>query len=95
MEIIKLGDFAFFYHISKEKVIFGVAEVFKKYHHVNGFKFGLVGVRFSKPLLNQVTLSDIKRSLLLENFSHFKTSTLINFSSFRIKWNEIVKISDV
>nr|WP_255418260.1 EVE domain-containing protein [Wolbachia endosymbiont of Brugia malayi] len=61
---MKLGDFAFFYHTGKEKVIFGVVEVFKEHYHVNGSGFGLIDVKFSKPLLNQVTLSDIKRNPL-------------------------------
>ncbi len=69
MKTMKLGGFAFFYHAGKEKVIFGVVEVFKEHYHVNGSRFGLIDVKFSKSLLDQVTLSDIKRNLLLKTWS--------------------------
>lgn len=88
---MKLGDFAFLYHTSKEKA----TEVFKEYPHVSGSRFGLVDVKFSKPLLSQVTLSDVKRSLLLENIVILKQARLSIFPVSEIKWNEIVKMSDV
>ncbi|MGL9718009.1 MAG: EVE domain-containing protein [Wolbachia sp.] len=94
MRAMKLGDSAFFCHTGKEKVIFGIIEVFKEYCRVNGSKFGLVDVKFSKPLSNQVTLSDIKRNPLLKNMAILKQPRLSVSPVSEAEWNEIIRMSE-
>ncbi|MEY2393078.1 EVE domain-containing protein [Wolbachia endosymbiont of Tettigetta isshikii] len=94
MRAMKLGDSAFFYYTGKEKVIFGIIEVFKEYYRVNGSKFGLIDVKFSKPLSNQVTLSDIKRNPLLTNMAILKQPRLSVSPVSEAEWNEIIRMSE-
>ncbi|MGL9731538.1 MAG: EVE domain-containing protein [Wolbachia sp.] len=94
MRAMKLGDSAFFYHTGKEKGVFGIVEVFKEYYLVNDSKFGLVDVKFSKPLSNQITLSDIKRNTLLKNMAILKQPRLSVSSVSAAEWNEIIRMSE-
>ncbi|MDM8335486.1 EVE domain-containing protein [Wolbachia pipientis] len=95
MKAMKLGDFAFFYHTGKEKAVFGIVEVFKEYYHVSDHKFGLVDVRFFKPLNNQVMLNDIKQNPLLKNMAILKQPRLSISPVSEAEWNEIIRMSDV
>lgn len=95
MRAMKLGDSAFFYHTGKEKAVFGIVEVFKEYYLINDSKFGLVDVKFSKPLSNQVTLSDIKQNPLLKNMTMLKQPRLSVSQVSEAEWNEIIRMSDV
>ncbi|MDR2831362.1 MAG: EVE domain-containing protein [Rickettsiales bacterium] len=94
MKIMKLGDPAFFYHTGKEKAILGIVEVFKGYYHADDLKFGLVDVKFSKPLNNQVTLNDIKQNPLLKNMAILKQPRLSVSPVLEIEWNEIIRMSE-
>jgi predicted RNA-binding protein with PUA-like domain len=94
MRAMKLGDPAFFYHTGKEKAVFGIVEVFKEYYRVNGSKFGLVDVKFYKPLSNQVTLSDIKQNPLLKNMAMLKQPRLSVSPVSEAEWNEIIRMSE-
>lgn len=93
MKGMKVGDFAFFYHTGKEKAIVGVVEVFKEYYYADNPKFGLVDVKFLKPLNNQVTLQKIKHNQLLRNMTILKQPRLSISPVSAIEWNEIIKIS--
>lgn len=95
MKIMKVSDLAFFYHTGKEKAILGIVEVFKGYYHINDPKFGLVNVKFLKPLNNQVTLSNIKQNPLLKNMAILKQPRLSIAPVSEIEWNEIIRMSDV
>ncbi|MCA4774080.1 EVE domain-containing protein [Wolbachia endosymbiont of Mansonella perstans] len=94
MRAMKLGDSAFFYHTGKEKAVFGIVEVLKEYYLVNNCKFGLVDVKFSKPLSNQVTLSDIRRNPLLKNMAMLKQPRLSVSPISEAEWNEIIRMSE-
>jgi predicted RNA-binding protein with PUA-like domain len=91
---MKLGNSAFFYHTGKEKAVFGIVEVFKEYYLVNDSKFGLVDVKFSKPLSNQVALSDIKQNPLLKNMAMLKQPRLSVSPILEAEWNEIIRMSE-
>ncbi|QOD38488.1 EVE domain-containing protein [Candidatus Wolbachia massiliensis] len=93
MKAMKLGDFAFFYHTGKEKAILGIVEVFKEYYHVDDFKFGLVDVKLSKPLNNQVTLSNIRQNSLLKDMLILKQPRLSVSPVLKAEWNEIIRMS--
>ncbi|WP_395463133.1 EVE domain-containing protein [Wolbachia endosymbiont of Cantharis cryptica] len=95
MRAMKLGDFAFFYHTGKEKAIFGIIEVFKEYYHADNPKFGLVDMKLSKPLNNQVTLNDIKQNPLLKNMAMLRQTRLSVSPVSEIEWREIIKMSNV
>ncbi len=95
MKIMKVSDLAFFYHTGKEKAILGIVEVFKEYYHVNDHKFGLVNVKFLKPLNNQVALNNIKQNPLLKNMAILKQPRLSIAPVSEIEWNEIISMSDV
>ncbi|WP_353274868.1 EVE domain-containing protein [Wolbachia endosymbiont (group A) of Ennomos erosarius] len=95
MKIMKVSDLAFFYHTGKEKAILGIVEVFKGYYHINDPKFGLVNVKFLKPLNNQVTLNNIKQNPLLKNMAILKQPRLSIAPVSEIEWNEIIRMSDV
>ena len=84
-----------FLSYSKEKAILGIVEVFKEYYHVNDPKFGLVNVKFLKPLNNQVTLNNIKQNPLLKNMTILKQPRLSIAPVSEIEWNEIIRMSDV
>ncbi|MGL9717893.1 MAG: EVE domain-containing protein [Wolbachia sp.] len=94
MRAMELGDFAFFYHTGKEKAVFGIVEVFKEYYHINDSKFGLVDVKFSKSLSNQVTLSDVKENPLLKNMAMLKQPRLSVSPVSEDEWNEIIRMSE-
>ncbi|KAK5650627.1 hypothetical protein RI129_001656 [Pyrocoelia pectoralis] len=93
MKAMELGDFAFFYHTGKEKAILGVVEVFKKHYHVGNSKFGLVDVKFSKPLSSRVTLKDIKKNPLLKDMATLKQPRLTVAPVSEDEWNEIIRMS--
>ncbi|APR98456.1 EVE domain-containing protein [Wolbachia endosymbiont of Folsomia candida] len=93
MKTMKLGDFAFFYHTGKEKAILGIVEVSKEYYHADHPKFGLVDVKFSRPLSNQVALYDIKQNPLLKDMSILKQPRLSVSPVSEIEWNEIIRMS--
>ncbi|MBV2146491.1 MULTISPECIES: EVE domain-containing protein [Rickettsiales] len=94
MKIMKVSDLAFFYHTGKEKAILGIVEVFKEYYHINDPKFGLVNVKFLKPLNNQVTLNNIKQNPLLKNMSILKQPRLSIAPVSEIEWNEVIRMSE-
>ncbi|WP_168463853.1 EVE domain-containing protein [Wolbachia endosymbiont of Ctenocephalides felis wCfeT] len=94
MKAMKLGDLAFFYHTGKEKAILGVVEIFKEHYTTNSPQFGLVNVKFSKSLNNQVKLSDIKQNPLLKNMPILKQSRLSFSPVSEIEWNEIMRMSE-
>ncbi|WP_250296053.1 EVE domain-containing protein [Wolbachia endosymbiont of Oedothorax gibbosus] len=94
MKIMKVSDLAFFYHTGKEKAILGIVEVFKGYYHINDPKFGLVNVKFLKPLNNQVTLNNIKQNSLLKNMAILKQPRLSVSPVSEIEWNEVIRMSE-
>lgn len=94
MRAMKLGDLAFFYHTGKEKAILGMVEVFKEYYRIDHPKFGLVDVKFSKSLNNQVKLQDIKDNPLLKNMVILNQPRLSISPVSEIEWNEIIRMSE-
>lgn len=94
MKTMKVGDNAFFYHTGKEKAIVGIVEIIKEYYQADDNKFGLVNVRFFKPLNKQVTLDTIKQNLLLKNMLILKQPRLSVSPLSVTEWNEIIRMSE-
>lgn len=80
--------------IQVKRVILGIVEVLKEYYHVYNSKFGLVNVKFLKPLSNQVTLNSIKQNPLLKNMVILKQSRLSVSPVLETEWNEIIRMSE-
>ena len=63
MQMMKIGDLAFFYHTGKEKQIVGIVRIVKEYypdHTDETGKFGMVDVETVKELKRPVTLAEVK-----------------------------------
>lgn len=71
----------------------GVFEVFKEHYYADDPQFGLVDVKFLRPLNNQVTLQKIKHNQLLKNMTILKQPHLSISPVSEVEWNEIIKMS--
>ena len=98
MKKMKVGDYGFFYHSVTEKRIVGVVEVIKEYHPDptdNSNKFGMVRVRSLRSLPVPVTLSDIKKNKVLQDFQMIKQARLSVVPVKEKEWNEICKMANL
>ena len=79
MKAMKIGDLGFFYHSVNEKQIVGIVEVVKEHYpdptDAKG-RFGMVDVKAVKPMVEPVTLADIKGEPRLENLALVRQSRL-------------------
>ena len=79
MKAMKIGDLGFFYHSVNEKQIVGIVEVVKEHYpdptDAKG-RFGMVDVKAVKPMVEPVTLADIKAEPRLENLALVRQSRL-------------------
>jgi predicted RNA-binding protein with PUA-like domain len=98
MKKMKVGDYGFFYHSVTEKRIVGVVEVIKEYHPDptdNSNKFGMVRVRSLRSLPVPVTLSDIKKNKILQDFQMIKQARLSVVPVKKKEWHEICKMANL
>ena len=98
MKKMKVGDYGFFYHSVTEKKIVGIVEVIKEYHPDptdNSNKFGMVRVRSLRSLPVPVTLSDIKKNKVLQDFQMIKQARLSVVPVKEKEWNEICKMANL
>lgn len=79
LKAMKLGEQCFFYHSNEGKEIVGICEVVKEYYpddtDASG-RFGRVDVAASKPLLQPVSLKNIKANPALQNMALVRQSRL-------------------
>ncbi|MCG8508253.1 MAG: EVE domain-containing protein [Rhodospirillales bacterium] len=79
MKAMKTGDLAFFYHSVNEKQVVGVLEVVREHYpdpsDASG-RFGMVDFKAVKPMVNPVTLADIKSNERLEHLLLIRQSRL-------------------
>lgn len=98
MKAMKLGDRAFFYHSVKEKCIVGIVEVCKEYYpdpsDASG-RFGMVDFKTVKPVLNPVTLAEIKADPRLAELPLLKQSRLSVMPIDAASWKIICNLGGV
>ena len=79
MKAMEIGDRCFFYHSVKEKRIVGIVEVVKLYYpdptDASG-RFGMVDVKALKPLVEPVSLDQIKSDPRLQDLPLLRQSRL-------------------
>lgn len=93
MKTMKEGDLAFFYHSVKEKCICGIVEISKEFYMTTDPKFGMVDVRFYKPLQNRISLADLKGNPVFKGMLMLKQSRLSVSPVTEEEWNEVIKMS--
>lgn len=79
MKAMKAGDLCFFYHSVKERRIVGIVEVIREYypdHTDPSGRFGMVDVKYVRPLESPVTLETIKSDPRLQHLALVKQSRL-------------------
>ena len=79
MKAMALGDLVFFYHSVSEKRIVGIAEVAKLYYPDptdKSGRFGMVDVRAIRPMIEPVTLAQIKDDPRLQDLALIRQSRL-------------------
>ena len=79
MKAMEIGDRVFFYHSVSEKRIVGIVEVVKLYYpdpsDPSG-RFGMVDVKALRPMVEPVTLAQIKEDPRLQNLALIRQSRL-------------------
>lgn len=93
MKSMKIGDKAFFYHSVTGKEIVGIVEIIKEHYLASDPKFGMVDVKFVKPLENPVTLQMLKSNPSLKDLLMLKQSRLSVSPVTEDCWHEIIKMS--
>ena len=79
MKAMALGDLVFFYHSVSEKRIVGIVEVAKLYYPDptdKSGRFGMVDVRALRPMVEPVTLAQIKDDPRLQDLALIRQSRL-------------------
>lgn len=79
MKAMRLGDRAFFYHSVKERRIVGVVEVVREYYpddSDSSGRFGMVDVKAVMPLVEPVSLDQIKTDPRLQDLALVRQSRL-------------------
>lgn len=98
MQVMKIGDEAFFYHSNEGRDIVGIMKVSKLYHPdpTDGTgKFGMVEVTAVKTLKTPVTLEAIKAHPKLKNMALLKQSRLSVSPVTEEEWDVICKLGGV
>ena len=73
------GDYVYFYHSVTGKQIMGIAKVEKEFYPdptIEDARWVVVDLKVEQPLVEQVTLDDIKRHPRLKNIALIKQSRL-------------------
>ncbi len=92
MKAMQLGDLVFFYHSVKEKRIVGIAEVVKLYYPDptdKSGRFGMVDIKAIRPMVEPVTLADIKADARLHDLALLRQSRLSVLPVGKAEWKII------
>lgn len=95
MKAMALGDRAFFYHSGDDKQIVGIVEVTKLYHpdpSDESGRFGMVDVKAVRPLVEPVTLAQIKAEPRLKDLTLVRNSRLSVQPVDKDAWTLICKM---
>ena len=95
MKAMELGDRCFFYHSVSEKRIVGIVEVVKLYYpdpsDASG-RFGMVDVKAVKPMVEPVTLAQIKADPRLQELALIRQSRLSVLPVSAAEWKIICEL---
>lgn len=98
LKTMKIGDRCFFYHSVSEKKIVGVVEVVKEYypdHTDESGRFGMVDLAAVKPLVNPVSLDQIKEDPRLNHLALVKQSRLSVMPVDDASWDLICQLGGI
>lgn len=97
MKQMRVGDLAFFYHSVKEKQIVGIMEVSKPYEpdpsDASG-RFGMVHVRYIKPLARLLPLAEVKATPELSELPLVTQSRLSVMPLKKSSWDFILNLTN-
>ena len=95
MKAMELGDLCFFYHSVSEKRIVGIVEVVKLYYpdptDAAG-RFGMVDVKALRPMIEPVTLAQIKADPRLQDLALIRQSRLSVLPLAPEEWKVICEL---
>lgn len=95
MKAMSIGDLGFFYHSVKEKRIVGIVDVIAPYHpdptDASG-RFGMVTIRAITPMVQPVTLAEIKAEESLADLALVRQARLSVVPVSKAEWNYILKM---
>ena len=95
LKAMALGDLCFFYHSVSEKRIVGIVEVVKLYYpdptDAAG-RFGMVDVRALRPMIEPVTLAQIKADPRLQELALIRQSRLSVLPLAAEEWKVICEL---
>ena len=93
MKAMSIGDLGFFYHSVKEKRIVGIVDVIAPYHpdptDASG-RFGMVTIRAIAPMVQPVTLAEIKAEESLADLALVRQARLSVVPVSTAEWNYIL-----
>ena len=93
MKAMSIGDLGFFYHSVKEKRIVGIVDVIAPYHpdptDASG-RFGMVTIRAITPMVQPVTLAEIKAEESLADLALVRQARLSVVPVSTAEWNYIL-----
>ena len=93
MKAMSIGDLGFFYHSVKEKRIVGIVDVIAPYHpdptDASG-RFGMVTIRAITPMVQPVTLAEIKAEESLADLALVRQARLSVVPVSSAEWNYIL-----
>ncbi len=93
---MQLGDWCFFYHSGEERQIMGIVEVSATYMPDptdSTGKFGMVTMRYLKPLNQPVTLEQIKATPTLDALPLIRQSRLSVMPITKEQWQIIMSLA--
>ena len=94
---MKKGDHAFFYHSGDEKQIVGILEIISNPYantKESDKRFVVVDVKAVKPLKRPVTLEEIKKDSMFQNWELLRISRLSVMPVSKKLWDIIMKKSN-
>ena len=93
MKAMSIGDLGFFYHSVKEKRIVGIVDIIAPYHpdptDASG-RFGMVTIRAITPMVQPVTLAEIKAEESLADLALVRQARLSVVPVSTAEWNYIL-----
>lgn len=96
MREMQVGDLGFFYHSGRRREIVGVVKIIQPFQ-LDGSdesgRFGLVWVEAVHPLLNPVSLAQIKAEANLSDMLLVRQSRLSVMPVTDTEWNQILRMS--
>jgi predicted RNA-binding protein with PUA-like domain len=95
LKAMVVGDLCFFYHSGEDRQIMGIVEVTRTYYPDPSDKagrFGMVDVKFVKPLKIPVRLEDIKQEPKLAHLALVRQSRLSVMSIDATSWALILQM---